>query len=163
MSDFTFSLVLPSWIAQWYVHRCGGLSPVRTPKGSVESIIIQRFSRPKSEASAPDTGAEGAIMIIFPENKAKPTAVYNYFPDSAKKILARSISDQFNLCLFNDIVRPLFNNALKSDLIWAWMEENGIERTETNWLGIEKRYSRMRENLLRSRRVQKTRKKTSEL
>lgn len=162
MSNITFSLNLPPWLAQWYTNRCGGGSPLRLPKGSVESTIVQRFSRRKSETDRPDFPAAGALTVEIPENKAKPAEIYSYLPDSAKVMLEKSIRSQFDLCLFEDLIRPLFPGMLKRDLIYSWMEKNCIEIDETNWFAVEKRYSRLRRRMLSDIRVKKTRKKTSE-
>lgn len=161
MSKFTFSLVLPSWLAQWYVNRCGGVSPLRMPKGSVESILVQRFTVRKSESISPDIPKPGDLVIEIPDNRAKPAAVYCCLPLKAKKMLEKSISDQFNLCMYEGIIRPCFPNMLKKDLIESWMEQNGIEFTEQNWLGVEKRFTRRRNAMLATMRVRKSRKKTS--
>ena len=161
MAQISFSLVLPQWLAQWYLNRCGGSWPVKLPKGSLESIIVQQFSRPKSQGVAPDLTTPGALMIAFPENKAKPANVYNYLPPAAKVMLEKVISNIFDLCLFNDIVAPLFPEMLKKDLIYLWMEENNIEITESNWNAIDKRFSRLRKKLLAEKRSKKSRKKNS--
>lgn len=160
MSKITFNLVLPPWLAQWFVHRCGGTMPVKLPKGSVESVLVQRFTVPKSYAEDPDvTGMSGAVVIEIPENKAKPAETYSHLPVKAKKLLAKSISDNFNLCLAHDIVRPAFPLSLKRELIETWMEQNGIEYTSTNWEGVEKRFTRLRADMLTAQRVKKARKK----
>lgn len=161
MSGITFSLVLPPWLAQWYVHRCGGRSPVRLPKGSVESTIVQSFSRRKSERDAPDFPMPGDLLIEIPDNRAKPAEIYSFVPDSVKFMLQKAIRAQFDLCMFEDIVRPLFPGVMKKDLIYSWMEENGIEIDETNWCAVDKRYSRLRARMLNQARVKKSRKKTS--
>lgn len=162
MSKITFSLVLPPWLAQWYCYHCGGSVPVRMPKGSVESTIVQRFTQRKSEAGTPDIEESGALAIEIPENKIKPAEFYNHVPQSAKIMLERAIRAQFDLCMFQDIVKPLFPGMLKKDLIYAWMDKCGIEPTETNWLAIEKRFMRMKNRMLQNARTKKCRKKTSE-
>lgn len=162
MSKFTFSLVLPCWLAQWYIHKCGGSLPVRLPKGSHESFLVQRLSVRKSEAIGVDIAAPGAIEIEIPDNKFKPADVYCCLPLRAKLTLIKSISEYFNLCIAEDLVTHLFPACLKKDLIEAWMENNGIEVNDTNYSGVEKRYRRLREKRLNSQRVKKHRKKCSE-
>lgn len=162
MSAITFTLNLPQWLGQWLIFKCGGTSPVRLPKGSVESILVQRFCCRKSESSAPDISREGDIEICFPQNKAKPAEIWSHLPGSAKELLTRYIREHFDMCLYNDIVKPLFPTMLKTDLIWAWMEQNGIETTEANFWAVDKRFCRLRSRMLASRRVSNARKKTSE-
>lgn len=158
MSDFTFSLNLPQWLAQWLTFKCGGVTPIRLPKGSNESLLVQKFSSRKSETDMPDVENPDAVMIEIPENKLKPAHVYCYMSDRAKRLLTQSISEWFNFCLSQDIVRCCFPSKLKKELIEAWMEQNGIEINDTNWSGVEKRFKRLRESMLNSKRVKKHRK-----
>lgn len=161
MPGITFSISLPKWLAQWYSYRCGGGAVIRLPKGSIESTIVQRFSRRKSEASQPDIPSPGDLVIEIPENRAKPAEIYSFVPDSAKQLLYKAILECFDLCMYEDIVRLNFSGVMKKDLIYSWMENNGIEIEETNWFAVEKRYSRLRSRMLSGVRVKKSRKKTS--
>lgn len=159
MSKFTFNLVLPSWLAQWFISHNGGDYPVKLHKGSVESIIVQRFSLRKKDTDTVDVASSGSVAIEIPESKAKPASSYCFIPEYAKKLVAKSISENFNLCLATDIVKPCFPVELKKDLIEAWMIKNNIEFTDTNYLGIEKRFDRLRSNMLSAKRARKSRKK----
>lgn len=153
-----FYISLDPYLAQWFSFICGGGYPLTLRKGSPESILIQRFSRKKSEAESAGLPAPGDLAIRIPESKAKPADIYCHVPDSAKDLFLRSIRQQFDLMLFNDIVRDLFPASLKRDLIYAWMEKYQIDNTEQNWLAVEKRYSRLRARLLQQRgyRVKKS-------
>lgn len=159
MSKFTFNLVLPSWLAQWFINHYGGQLPVRLAKGSIESIIVQRFSMRKTDAESVDISSEGSVQVEIPDSKTKPAASYCFIPDHAKKLIAKSISDNFNMCLAEDIVKPCFPVSLKKELIEAWLEHNNIEFNDTNYQGVEKRFDRLRKDMLNARRVRKARKK----
>jgi len=49
------------------------------------------------------------------------------------------------------------------ELIYAFMEKNGIDMTETNWNAIAKRYQRKRNSYKAYERVKKIRKNRSDL
>lgn len=179
MPEVCFTLELPRWLAQWYAHRCGGADPVRLPKGSLESMLTQRFiKRPPEAGTHPEAGTPkssgqagprlgagqgeprlGVLRIVIPENKLKPVESWNHMPAAGRKALLECIRSAFDLRLFHDLVRPLFPAKLKKDLIWDWMEENGIETDEPNCWAVEKRFDRLRARMLAGERVKKFRKK----
>lgn len=162
MPRITFSLALPPWLAQWYRSRCGGDRILKLPKFSLESVMIQHFSRKKTEAQSPDIPGPDDIIIEIPENKVKPAEIYSFIPAGVKVMLYKTILEIFDMQLMEDIVRP-FNRAkgLKKDLIYSWMKMKNIEIDETNYLGVEKRFDRLRKRMLSAERVKKSRKKTS--
>lgn len=162
MSNITFSLSLPPWLAQWYTNRRGGSLPIKLAKGSLESITVQKFSRKKSESDAPDIPEEGDLLIEIPDSKIKPAINYSFIPDSAKTLLYKTILEEFDFCMAHEIILPQFtkfSDTLKKNLIYSWMNENGIEFTETNWFGVVQRFDRHRQRLLNKERVKKSRKK----
>ncbi len=159
MNPITFSLNLDPYLAQWFSNRHGHKDIISLRKGSVESILVQRFSRRKSEATQPDIPVPGALVIAIPENKAKPAEEYSYISPKVKEMLVMVIRDAFDLCMFEDLVKPKFPDSLKRELIEQWMEHNGIELTETNWLAVDKRYYRLRRRLMTRERVRNIRKK----
>lgn len=162
MSNITFSLSLPPWLAQWYTHRRGGGSPVKLAKGSIESITVQKFSRKKSDTDAPDLPEPGDLLIEIPDSKIKPAIYYSFIPNSAKNLLYKTILEEFDFCMAHEIILPQFvkfSETLKKDLIYTWMVENEIEFTETNWFGVVQRFDRHRDRILNKDRVKKSRKK----
>lgn len=160
MDRVYFQIELPGYLRDWFVDFCGGDVPVSLPKGGIESIIVQMFTRAKGEI--PEGFHEDGLPIYIPENKYKPAVKYPYVPPRAKKAVESAIRSRFDLCLFDDLVKHLFPTSLKKDLIWAWMEDHHIEMTETNWLAIEKRYARLRNSLTTRVRQKETAKNRSE-
>lgn len=136
--------------------------PIKLAKGSLESITVQKFSRKKSESDAPDIPEPGDLLIEIPDSKIKPAVHYCFIPDSAKTLLYKTILEEFDFCMAHEIILPQFtkfSDTLKKNLIYSWMNENGIEFTETNWFGVVQRFDRHRQRLLNKERVKKSRKK----
>lgn len=158
MPEITFSLVLPQWLAQWYVHRTGGQTPVRMPKNSCESLLVQTFAQKKSAAQHPDIAGQGDLELFIPANKAKPPQTYSHISDSLKSLVRKAISDSFDLAITSELVLRRFPGSFKKDVIEQWMRQNGIEITETACLAIEKRYDRRRAAILTADRVRRHRK-----
>lgn len=156
MSSVCIYVELDPYLAQWYVHECGGEVPPQPPRGSIESIHLETFLMKTPQGVLPSLPGDRLTAIALPSFRLKDPRVYNYLPRSAMAGFVRILRDRFDLQLWRDLYR--FGNIGKrqDDLIYAWMETHGIEPTEANWNAIAKRYQRKR-NLYKQNR--KNRKK----
>lgn len=148
MTGITFELELEDYLKDWFIYAHGGLEPVRLKKGSLESIIVQRFSKHKRDAVTIDKKSESSVSIFIPDNKAKPAEVYCFINDRTKKMIHDAVRMSFDLAISEGLVKNMFPPTLKKDMIYEWMEENGIETSEKNWFAVEKRYNRLRASMV---------------
>lgn len=152
-------LPLEPYVAQWFVHEMGG-EPVRLPRRSAESDIIEYFLSPTPEGELPAKREAGSIVIEIPSYKHKEAVYFNYLSPKALAALARCITVRFRVQLWQDLHRLHQNPSSLTDLIYAWMEFHGIECTERNWEVIRQFYFRKRKIYLR--RAKKNSEKTVE-
>lgn len=158
MSDcICINIELEPYLRQWYIHENGGTVPVVPDKYSVEHRIFDAFLTTLPPNALPDVATPDTVAIRIPEMKARPTRVYNYLPLSARRELKNCIRNRFIIELWNDLHHFGHIGKRRDDLIFAWMECHGIDRTETNWNAIAKIYQRQRSNYLvkRWRQAQK--------
>lgn len=152
----TFSFVLPTYLKQWLIHTMGGDIPVRFPKGSAFSSFLRVFLRHKREREVWTPPGPDAVEIVVPKFPGKDPMYHNYLPLKAQVALGELIRDAFDVQLFREM--SAFGNATRkregSKILTVWMEENGIEVTDTNWCAVAKRLQ-----ILRTRASDRERKK----
>lgn len=141
----TLHIPLDPYLAQWFIHQCGGETPVSLPKGSIESKILEIYLTKRPVDVKPDLGGEGQLAIYIPTCRNRPPEYYNHLPKHAKAALIESIRNRFDVDLWNDLHHfgAICRNR-QDELIYAFMEKHGIEADETNWNAIAKRYQRQR-------------------
>lgn len=154
MAEVYIYLKLDPYLAQWFVNEMGG-EPVRLPKRSAESDILEFFLKPTPEGILPERKKEGDISIVLPAFKHKDPAHFNYLPPRAMKALARCISTRFKVQLWQDLHQLHHTESCITDLIYAWMENHGIELTAQNWETLRQMYFRKRKVYLREKNVKK--------
>lgn len=147
-------LKLEPYLAQWFVNEMGG-EPVQLPKRSAEADILEYFLKPTPEGVLPELKQEGDISIILPTFKHKDPAYFNYLPPRAMLALARCISTRFRVQLWQDLHQLHHTESCITDLIYAWMENHGIDLTEQNWETIRQLYFRKRKIYLRKKNLKK--------
>lgn len=158
---FFIYLELEPYLAQWFVHDCGGEQPVVLQKLSVERRVIEVYIQKLPPGVKPDIKDESKVEIVLPENRVKPPKTYNYLTKMGKDILKRSIRNRFVIQLWNDLHRYGYIGRRRDELIYGWMETHGIELTETNWNSIAKIYLRQHKNYLQRENYKKKSKKSS--
>ena len=136
---------LEDYLAQWFIHDQGGEYPVRLIRGSIESGLLETFLQTPPDAYVPDVAAPGKVAIELPNFRRKDTRDNYYLPPRARAALLACIRTRFDIEMWNTIHR--FANVFKrqDELIYAFMEQNGIEQNEKNWNAVAKRYQRKRD------------------
>lgn len=159
MSQICIYIELDPYLLQWFVHDTGGKTPVELQRGSVESKILEVYLAKRPPDIPPEVAAPGKLAIYIPTFRYRPAEFYNYLPRRAYAALLLAIRNRFDIALWRDL--HCFGKITKrqDELIYAWMEKNGIEMTETNWNAIAKRYQRQRDLYLQREAMKKLRNK----
>lgn len=153
--DITISLKVPGYLKQWAIFQFGG-DPVRFPRGSAYTKLLRVFLRSKRECESVALPCKDDLLVFVPTFPGRDPAVYNYLPKKASGSLCELIRDAFDLQLYKDL--GSFNKAYRKgdELISAWMEEHGIDVSDTNWTAVAKRLQ-----LLRRRAYDRDRKRSA--
>ncbi len=145
MSQFTIHIPLDDYLADWFIHECGGGTPVTLKKGSIESKILEIYLAKRPDDVKPDLGGAGKVAIFIPSFRHKPAHVYNYLPKHATAALVEAIRNRFDIVLWDSLHHfGKITRNRQDHLIYAFMEKHGIEFSETSWNAIAKRYQRQR-------------------
>ena len=143
----TIFLSLEPYLAQWFIHDCGGEVPVRLKRGSAECDILEALLQtpPKDGSYSPQLAPmEGQVEIILPNFRYKDTRYYYYLSTHAAMVLHACIRNRFNVQLWKDL-HTIRNITRRNDItISEWMDAHGIEDDERNWNTIAKILQRKR-------------------
>lgn len=136
-------LTLDEYLAQWLIHTSESV-PVRFPKGSVENRLLSVFLTKPPRDSAPDMPGPGKVPIELPVIKGLNPLSNYHLPNHARHQLVEMIRNRFDVQLFDDLHQFDNYGQRLDNLIYAWMENHGIDNTERNWNAIAKTYQRLR-------------------
>lgn len=156
--DYFFKIKLDDYLAQWFIHKHGGNNPVKLNKGSIESDIVTLFATKTPPRFVDPTDYN--VTVKFPVVYGRNPESHNFLPESAVAALVKHIKLMFDIQLFDDLIKFKYIGAKKKELIYAWMETNGIEPTEKNWNTVSKIYQRKRRSFLASQRYSLTKVKS---
>ena len=157
VSELTYCIYLDlePYLKDWVINDCGGETPVRFPKLSVENLNLKTYLIPLPPNAVPDVASESSLAIAIPEFKLKPPETYNYLPKAAKFELKRCIRERFKIDLWMSLYKFGYIGKRRDKLVEAYMEANGIEVNDTNFHTILKIYQRQYKSYLENRRYQK--------
>lgn len=96
MNPVLLYIKLEPFVAQWFVHEMGG-EPVKLPKRSAESDIIEYFLAPTPNNALANLKEDGCISICIPSFKHKDPTYFNYLAPKAMAALARCITVRFRM------------------------------------------------------------------
>ena len=129
------------------------LQPVETRRGSLERNVLEMFlsKRPTDYIERPDPNA--TICIVIPSFVTKPPQTYNYLRPSAAALLQQSVHNHFRVELSKYLSKfigvTVDRQGVKvttESIIRTFMENNGIEDTETNMFAIRQVWQRLSNN-----------------
>jgi len=142
-SGFIIYIRLEPYLIQWVSHAFNSY-PVMFPKNSTENDIIELGLTTKPQGYRQSEPGEDMLPIALPFFKYKDVRSKNFLPNHGKNALRQCIRTRFVIQLWSDLFRFGYIGKMKQDILWSWMEANGIELTETNWSTIAKIYDRRR-------------------
>ena len=164
----TVSVSLPDYLAQWANFRLEARSidnrmiicPV---KGSPVAQFLRNYLRHKKDRPLhqAEPKKKGAIIenvtevyLTVPHFPGRDPQYYNYLSPVAEAQLRDLIRSRFDIELYSDFSKFKNVNTPTSEFIFSWLDSNGIEPTEKNWLAVDKRLQ-----LLRRRAADRIRKR----
>ena len=148
-------LEIEDYLAQWFINDQGGNYPIRLSRGSMEWCLLEQFLQTPPADYVPQVGGEGFVCIELPNFRSKDTRYNYYLPPKATETLKACIRNRFDIALWNALHRFAALFQRQDNLIYAFMEANGIDMTEKNWNAIAKRYQRKRDIYKRIERRKK--------
>lgn len=149
MNDYYIFLPLDDYLRQWFVHQHGEQEPVRLVRGSVEAKRLRLLLDARPREVAPDllANAGGRCPVVIPSFPTRDPRQFNYVSPAGITLLCDTIRDRFDCQLFEWMSKTHIHFQRIDNLLYAWMELNGIAPTETNWNAVAKRYQRLRGRL----------------
>lgn len=162
MNEFLIFLPLDPYLREWFIWRHGGETPVRLNRASEESKLLRSLIVAPPAEYRPLPMPQELTPVIIPSYPGRDPRIYNFVGPAGINALVETIRDNFDYELLLFMRRNDFRHKRKDNLIYAWMELNHIEPTETNWNTIAKRYQRLRNALINQNyRERKKSKKSS--
>ena len=144
MSEYCVYLKMPSYLRQWFQHRHGGGEPVTLIRGSIESLALQKAVVPLPSGYLPARKAEGEVAICIPYSRQRDPRTYNHLTETGKRALVGIIKNDFDVALWEFLHDFTNYGRQQKDLIYLFMEQNGIAEDGTTWDSIAKVYQRLR-------------------
>ncbi len=146
MSQFSIYISVPDYLHQWLKNEYWNPETARVefPRGSAPRAVMQSLLSkcPRVDISYHDHSGE--IPVEVPTFKGINPRLYNHLPEAGKKALVSTIKRMFHHMMWREL-SPLFTHDVQiTDVIYAFMDRHGIERTEKNWETIRQMYHRMR-------------------
>ena len=135
---------MPSYLSQWLIHRHGGQSPVSLIRGSIESKLLQRVTVPLPPGTTPAKMQEGEVPIVIPYNKYHDPRTYNHITETGKRCMVQMFKNSFDIELWEFLHDFGKIGRKQKDLIYLFMEQNGIMEDGSCWDAIAKSYQRLR-------------------
>ncbi len=157
-------LSLPAYLSQWWLNDTGGGNIAIIKKGSLEAKVLKCLLSKRPVNVPPVLYFEGCTTVRLPQFRNLDTETYCWLSEHGTRALVSAITSRFDFALWQDLGLLYDNTMLKQDLIYAWLEKNDIELTETNYNAVLKRYDRLRnqERSRQSRRREKIAKKNTD-
>lgn len=142
--EYYIYLKMPSYLRQWVIFRHGGKDPVTLIRGSIESKLLQRVTVPLPDGYLPLRKREDELAIVIPYNKHHDPRTYNHITETGKRCMLQMLKNSFDIELWNFLHDFGAIGKKQKDLIYLFMEQNGIVEDGTCWDSIAKSYQRMR-------------------
>lgn len=144
-----YYLDLPGFLREWFVHDMGGKIPVELPRNSLEHQFFETYLSAPPKEYKPVINRDW-LAIKLPSFKTKDTRSCYYLAPKSERALVSIIYNRFDIEMWKHVHKfsAVFKHTKK--LIEAFMENHGIEVSDTNYQAVLKRYQRKRDYYLRN-------------
>lgn len=154
MSNYNFYLKVPSYLDQWLRHDYWNpvTGRVEFERGSNIHSILSTFLRKQPHGFDPGDVSE-LLPVEVPSFKGMNPDQHNYLGRDGQKAVVSAIKRNFKTCIDKEL-SVFYNQDISiTDIIYAFMETHGIDKTERNWEAIRQMFYRQREKSLKSNGV----------
>jgi len=165
--QYCIYLKWPRYLAQWYAHEMYRLSrweddvlpeyhyncdvsdvrqlePINTRRGSIERNVLEMCLTKQPVDYVERIDRESTICIVLPNFIQKPPCVYNHLKPASKSLLEQTVRNHFRMELYKYMMKLRDYSTPLDTLLVSFMENNGIENTETNLFAIKQIWNRLR-------------------
>ncbi len=149
MKHLIIKIQVPEYLADWCRHEWPAQAlkedkAVRFPRCSPENELLELYIRRVAKGKElPEE--EGNLTIEVPYFKNKPPTQWREVNERTRKMLIHALQVRFKVKLWKDLYRIEKLNAPITDVIYEWMEQNGIQEDAKNWETIRQIYYRQRQ------------------
>lgn len=155
--EYCIHVRLSTYLRQWFLHLYQGQEPIELRRGAPERDIIHRhLSKVPVEGMEP---SDETVAISVPTFKGINRNYNHFITRQGYDALRAVIKAGFDMQLWRNIHAVDGKGVLMKDKIMDWMEDNGIEVTDTNYETLWKIYQRKRKVYANGRKVRKYHKK----
>ena len=121
--------------------------------------MLQRVTVPLPFGAVPLRKEEGDVAIVIPYNKYHDPRTYNHITDTGKRCMMQMFKNTFDVEIWNFLHDFGAVGKKQKDLIYLFMEQNGIIEDGSCWDAIAKIYQRLRNiYLTKNRRIESKKK-----
>lgn len=153
MKHLVIKITVPEYLADWCRHEWPSAEPlepgaVRFPRCSPENELLELYIRrvPKDTVLPEENGN---LTIEVPFFKNKQPGQWREVTERTRKMLAHSLQVRFKVKLWKDLYKIERLNAPITDVIYEWMDQNGITENDKNWETIRQIFYRQRNRFSR--------------
>lgn len=134
---------LAPYLREWLVHNCGGHEPLRFARSSIEyKILSTGICECEEDDVLDDMDNRRNLSIEVPPVATRLYGPFVSLTSDAQRLLTEVVRNRFKVALWL-FLHKFDSIGQRQDLmIMDWMEENGIEVTDTNFNTIVKIYQR---------------------
>lgn len=154
MSQYCIYLKVPPYLDQWLRHDYWNpdTGRVEFERGSNTHSIMSRFLRRQPKHFVPGD-VSGLLPVEVPTFKGMNPDQHNYLGLDGQKALVSAIKRNFKTLIDKELSVFYSLDVSITDIIYAFMEDHCIEKTERNWEAIRQMYYRQREKNIRANNV----------
>lgn len=151
MSQLNVYVNVPAYLGEWLRNEFWNPETKRVefPRGSAPRAILQSLlTRPPRGWFATRGDVSGCIPIEVPTFKGVNPHTYCHLSDRGKKALVSSIRKLFQSVLWRELSPLLEHDVQITDVIYAFLDNHGIDSTPQNWETVRQMYFRLRKRTL---------------
>lgn len=145
MSNYCIYLKVPSYLDQWLRHDYWNPTACRVEfeRGSNIHSILSTFLR-KRPADFDLGNVSDLLPVDVPTFKGMNPDQHNFLGRDGEKAIVSAIKRNFKTCIDKELSVFYSQDISITDIIYAFMESHGIDKSERNWEAIRQMYYRLR-------------------
>lgn len=153
MSSLNVYIAVPDYLEQWLRHEFWNneTGRVEFPRGSAPRAVLHSLlTRPPKGLISAAMGSKSEIPVEVPSFKGINPNSFCWLSDSGKKALVSCLKKLFQSMMWQELFPLLGYNVQITDVVYAFLDNHGIEPTPQNWETIRQMFFRMRKKTAKS-------------